>query len=55
MKTAKRKAAVVADTIKLCEELVRMAAFVENKRVQQKIYKTVRQLQLLDQLAKDQP
>ncbi len=46
-----KKSAVVADTMKLCEELARMAAFVENKEVQQKIYKTVRQLQLLEQLA----
>ncbi len=51
MKTAKKKAAVVADTMKLCEDLVRMAAFIENKAVQQKIYKAVRQLQLLEQLA----
>lgn len=40
-----------ADTMKLCEDLVRMAAFIENKKVQQKIYKAVRQLQLLEQLA----
>ncbi len=51
MKTAKKKAAVVADTMKLCEDLVRMAALIENKAVQQKIYKAVRQLQLLEQLA----
>jgi hypothetical protein len=54
VKPTSQKAAVVADTIRLCEELVRMAAFVENKKIQQKIYKTVHQLQLLDQLAKDQ-
>ncbi len=55
MKTAKQKAAVVTKTMELCEELVRMAASVENKKIQQKIYKTVHQLQLLEQLAKDQP
>ncbi len=51
MKTARKKAAVVADTMKLCDDLVRMAACIENKTVQQKIYKAVRQLQLLEQLA----
>ncbi len=55
MKTAKQKVAVVADTMKLCDDLVRMAAFIENKAVQQKIYKTVRQLQLLEQLAAPAP
>jgi hypothetical protein len=55
MKTAKQKALVVADTMNLCKELARMAASIENKKIQQKIYKTVHQLQLLDQLAKDQP
>ena len=39
------------DTIELCKELVTMAAFVENPHVQEKIYKAVRQLQLLDRLA----
>jgi hypothetical protein len=41
----------LVDTIELCKELVIMAAFVDNARVQEKIYKAVRQLQLLDRLA----
>ncbi len=55
MKTAKQKVAVVANTMRLCDDLVRMAAFIENKTVQQKIYKAVRQLQLLEQLAAPAP
>ena len=39
------------DTIELCKELVTMAAFVDNTRVRDKIYKAVRQLQLLDKIA----
>jgi hypothetical protein len=39
------------DTTELCKELVMMAAFVGNSHVEQKIYKAVRQLQLLDKLA----
>lgn len=52
-KPAKRKPSPpkLVDTIELCKELVIMAAFVGNWRVQQKIYKAVRQLQLLDKLA----
>lgn len=41
------------DTTELCKELVAMAGFLEDKRVQEKIYKTVRQLQLLDKLVAD--
>jgi hypothetical protein len=39
------------DTNELCKELVAMAAFVDSPHVQEKIYKAVRQLQLLDRLA----
>ena len=43
----------LVDTVDLCKELVAMAAFSlsDNPRAQAKIYKTVRQLQLLDKLA----
>ena len=41
----------MVDTMELCKDLVVMAAFVENSKVQDKIYKAVRQLQLLDKLA----
>ncbi len=40
------------DTEELCKELVRLAAFAEPK-LRDKIYKAVRQLQLLDKLAAD--
>jgi hypothetical protein len=43
----------LADTTELCKELVAMAGFLEDKRVQEKIYKAVRQLQLLDKAAAD--
>ncbi len=39
------------DTIELCKDLVRMAGFLEDRRGQEKIYKAVRQLQILDKLA----
>lgn len=50
---AKRKPSPpkLADTTELCKELVAMVAFVPNQRLQDKIYKAVRQLQLLDKLA----
>lgn len=41
------------DTIELCKELVAMAGLLEDKRVREKIYKAVRQLQLLDKAAAD--
>lgn len=40
------------DTVELCKELVAHAAFAEPK-LRDKIYKAVRQLQLLDKLAAD--
>ena len=43
----------LVDTVELCKELVVLAAFVENPKAQEKIYKAVRQLQLLDKLATD--
>ncbi len=53
MKKPKRKSSPLklVDTEELCKDLVRMAAFLEDKRVQTQIYKAVRQLQLLDRLA----
>lgn len=59
MRTPKKKAPVkrrpsppkLVDTTELCKDLVAMAAFLGNSRVEQKIYKAVRQLQLLDKLA----
>lgn len=52
-KVVKRKSSPpkLVDTIDLCKELVAMAGFIEDRRVQEKIYKAVRQLQLLDKLA----
>ena len=41
------------DTTELCKKLVAMAGFLEDKRVQEKIYKAVRQLQLLDKAASE--
>lgn len=41
------------DTTELCKELVAMAAFIENLHVREKIYKAVRQLQILDKVATD--
>lgn len=38
----------LVNTTELCKELVAMAAFVTNPHVKAKIYKAVRQLQLLD-------
>jgi len=40
------------DTEQLCKDLVITAAFVENKHVADKLYKAVRQLQLLDKVAR---
>jgi hypothetical protein len=61
MKTAKKKSAIKrrppppkpVDTTELCKELVAMAAFIPSQRLQDKIYKAVRQLQLLDKLVAD--
>jgi len=39
------------DTTELCKELVAMAGLLEDTYVAQKIYKAVRQLQLLDEAA----
>lgn len=39
----------------LCIELVAMAGFVEDRRVRERIYKAVRQLQILDKLVADAP
>ena len=44
------KSALV-DTAELCKELAAMAGFIDDKRTREKIYKTIRQLQLLDKLA----
>jgi hypothetical protein len=41
------------DTIELCKELVAMAGLLEDRRVAEKIYKAVRQLQILDKLASE--
>ena len=41
------------DTTVLCKELVIMAGFLEDRRVAEKIYKAVRQLQILDKLASE--
>jgi hypothetical protein len=41
------------DTDELCKELVRIAGFANNESVRKKIYTAVRQLQLLDKLAKE--
>lgn len=58
MKTAKKKTVKrkpsppqLVDTIELCKELVAMAGFMADPRRREKIYKAVRQLQLLDKLA----
>lgn len=59
MKKAKKKTAVkrkpspprLVSTNELCKELVAMAGFMADPRRQEKIYKAVRQLQLLDRLA----
>lgn len=59
MKKAKKKTAVkrkpslprLVDTIELCKELSAMAGFMDNAWRREKIYKAVRQLQLLDKLA----
>jgi len=52
--TPKRKASPPRriDTMELCKELVAMAGLLDNRYVAHKIYKAVRQLQLLDQVAK---
>lgn len=41
------------NTEELCKELVAMAGFLDDKRVAEKIYKAVRQLQILDKLASE--
>jgi len=46
-----RPAAALVDTSELCKELVAMAGLLDDRRVAQKIYKAVRQLQLLDKAA----
>lgn len=43
------------DTHGLCKDLVAMAGFLEDRRLALKIYKAVRQLQLLDLAAKNLP
>ena len=48
---AKRKPPKLVDTAELCKDLVAMAGLLGNSRIGQKIYKAVRQLQLLDKLA----
>lgn len=62
MRTTKRKVPAkrkpqppkLVDTTELCKDLVRMAGFMaDDPRRQEKIYKAVRQLQLLDQLASE--
>lgn len=59
MKKAKKKTAVkgkpsppkLADTAELCRDLSAMAGVMADPRRREKIYKAVRQLQLLDKLA----
>lgn len=41
------------DTDKLCKELVEMTSLIDNPVVREKIYSAVRQLQLLDKLARE--
>ncbi len=61
MKTAKKKTVVkrkpslpkLADTAEICRDLSAMAGPMADPRRREKIYKAVRQLQLLDKLATD--
>lgn len=61
MRKPKKKTAVkrkpsppkLMDTIELCKDLVAMAGLLEDRRAAEKIYKAVRQLQLLDEAAKN--
>lgn len=51
-KTEYKTPPALVDTTELCKEIVVLAAFAEPK-LRDKIYKAVRQLQLLDKLAAD--
>lgn len=51
-RTAKSK---LVDTRDLCKDLVAIAGFLEDRRTAMKIYKAVRELQLLDLAAKNLP
>ena len=56
IKPAKRKKPSppkLTDTHDLCLELAALAGLVEQRRVQEKIYQAVRQLRLLDQVARE--
>ena len=51
--TAKRKPSPpkLADTTELCKDIAAIAGTIDDRRTREKIYKAVRQLQLLDKLA----
>lgn len=54
-KITKRKPSLskLVNTEELCKDLVRMAGFMLDPKKRDKIYKAVRQLQLLDKVAAD--
>lgn len=51
----KRVASKLVDTNEICKDLVAIAGFLDDRRAAMKIYKAVRQLQLLDLAAKNLP
>jgi hypothetical protein len=54
-KTIYKNQPAMVDTTELYRELMALAGVMEDRRLAEKIYKAVRQLQALDQLAKGEP